>query len=261
MCFTEYYNKLKQSKNNISYWYPKVKDCGIPSPETYIFQVPEEIVKLFAMEGDTNDNHEKMMAWIKSDIIPNLPRHLQSCMFIKNGAFSNKFNFVSCATFGNVVDICHSLTDINYTSLMFDTGGLTEIAIRERIHYNDSITPCIYNGMPLRNEYRVFYDFYEKKPLYIVNYWDWNYCYNSIKRNLSDKIIYEHFYPYLKEHYEDNKDNIIDYVHQHMQNVDDLEGIWSVDILEDEHGKLWLIDMAEGYCSAYWDEDKAGVIK
>ena len=43
-----------------------------------------------------------------------------------------------------------------------------------------------------------------------------------------------------------------------MKDVD-LTGIWSVDILEDECHDFWLIDMASGYRSAYWDPEKAGV--
>ena len=33
----------------------------------------------------------------------------------------------------------------------------------------------------------------------------------------------------------------------------ELTGIWSVDILEDEYKNFWLIDMALGYRSAYWN--------
>lgn len=47
---------------------------------------------------------------------------------------------------------------------------------------------------------------------------------------------------------------MIQTVSEHMKNVD-LEGIWSVDILEDEND-LWLIDMTIGYRSAYWDPNK-----
>ena len=48
----------------------------------------------------------------------------------------------------------------------------------------------------------------------------------------------------------------MEYVDKHMKNVKDLDGIWSVDILETENNELWLIDMAEGHRSAYWDINK-----
>lgn len=40
-----------------------------------------------------------------------------------------------------------------------------------------------------------------------------------------------------------------------MDSVESLTGIWSVDfILEDD--RIWLIDMAQGYRSTYWDKEK-----
>ena len=259
MSFENYYNELKESKNNMSYWLPKVEECGIEIPLTKIFNVPQNVVYQFGCIDDRSKQQEAFETiynWVKEEVIPNLPFELTSLCFIKNGAFSNKFDFKTCASAGNTLDITKSLIDINYLSMLYDTGGNTEFAIRQRIHYNYATTPCIYNGMPLQNEYRIFYDFDNKKPLYIVNYWDWDYCYESISREYTDKIIYEHTYPKLKEHYENNKDKVMQFVHEHMQNVQGLDGIWSVDILEDMDNEYWLIDMAEGHRSAYWNPDK-----
>ena len=257
--FQEIYNTLKESKNNISYWLPKVENCGIKIPKTKIFSIPPEVVYEFAYVGDYKRQQsafDEIYNWVKQEVIPNLPFELTSLCFIKNGAFSNKFDFSCCSSAGNALDITKSLASINYTSLMYDTGGNTEFAIRELIPYDKTETPCIYNGMPLRNEYRVFYDFNKKKPLYIINYWDYDYCHETISKNKTDKIIYENMYPELAFQYAKNKDNVMEYVDKHMKNVKDLDGIWSVDILETENNELWLIDMAEGHRSAYWDINK-----
>ena len=45
-------------------------------------------------------------------------------------------------------------------------------------------------------------------------------------------------------------------VSKHMKSTEGLSGQWSIDILEDEAGKFWLIDMAIAQRSAYWDESK-----
>lgn len=257
--FRNYYNRLKESKNNISYWFPKVENCGIKVPKTKIFDVPTEIAFHFAYIGDSNKQNDiidKIYNWVKDEILPDIPFELSGLCFIKNGTFSNKFNFASCISAGNPMDITKSLININYVSLMYDAGGMTEFAIRSLIHHNASKTCCIYNGMPLRNEYRVFYDFDKNKPLYIVNYWDYDYCHETISKNKTDKIIYENMYPELAFQYAKNKDNVMEYVDKHMKNVKDLDGIWSVDILETENNELWLIDMAEGHRSAYWDINK-----
>lgn len=260
MSFTDYYNDLKDNPNNISYWYPKIKDCGINVPKTLIFDVPENIVECFFMEGNQQKNMDDVYEWVKTTIMPTLnSSEIGGLIFMKNGAFSNKFDFDSCSIRANALEITRNLIEINYTSLMFETGGNTEVAIRERIPFREDETPCIYHGMPLRNEYRVFYDFDNHKALYVVNYWDWDYCHEAISRNATDKFIYEAVYPQLNQHYVDNCECVMNGVAEHMKDITGLSGIWSIDILEDEHQCFWLIDMALGHRSAYWDPVKAGV--
>jgi hypothetical protein len=258
MSFTDYYNSLKDNKNNISFWYPKVKDCGILTPNTYITEVPEEIVNACFMEGNQQECMDKVYNWVKDEVMPNIPQELRGLLFIKNGAYSNKFDFnTACARY-SALDIARSVIEINYASLMFETGGNAELAIRERIIHYDSIVPTIYNGMPLQNEYRIFYDFDNKQPLYIVNYWDWGYCHDAISRNITDKLVYECYYGRIQEHFEEMKDTVTELVDKHMQDVTGLEGIWSIDIME-ANGRFWLIDMALGNRSAYWDPVRAGI--
>ena len=256
--YTEYYNYLKDNPNNISFWYPKIKDCGMLVPETHIVTVPEDIVIAFYMEGDIQANQDKIYEWVKSEIMPSLPQNLRGLIFMKNGAFSNKFDFNTCAIRANTLDIARNLIEINYASLMFETGGNTEVAIRERILYDSAITPCIYHGMPLNNEYRVFYDFDNKRALYVVNYWDWEYCHDAISRDITDKIVYETYYPTLEKRYAENCGFVMQYVEDHMYCVEGLTGIWSIDVME-INDTYWLIDMAIGSQSAYWNPDKAGL--
>jgi hypothetical protein len=256
MSFTEYFNSFKENPNNISFWFPKVKDCGIRVPETYITEIPEDVFKACFMDHPLEDT-DTVYKWVKDELMPAIPETLRGLLFIKNGAYSNKFDFNTACVRYTALDIARSIIEINYASLMLGTGGNSEIAIRERIMHYDTITPCIYHDMPLQNEYRVFYDFDKKKALYVVNYWDWGYCHDAIARNISDKIVYEHYYGRLLENYEATKDSVMELVENHMQNVE-LTGIWSVDIMQ-ANGDFWLIDMAVGHRSAYWDPVKAGV--
>ena len=254
----EYYNKLKNDVHNVSYWFPKIKDCGIRVPETFVKEVPVELFRHLFM-----DNHEEdikvIFEWVQTELIPSIPENLRGLIFVKNGTFSNKFDFNTCAIRCNSIDLTRSIIEINYASLILGAGGNTEIVIRERIPFQESIVPTIYHGMPLRTEYRVFYDFDNKKPLYIENYWDVSYCHSSIARNMTDKIVYESVYPELNQNYENHKDCVLNGVAEHLSKVEGFSGIWSVDILEDEKQHFWLIDMALGYRSAYWDPEKAGV--
>ena len=254
---SEYFNDLKNDVHNVSYWFPKVKYCGIKVPETFVKQIPEDLFGHLFMDHPEKDI-DCIYNWVKNELMPSIPKNLYGLVFVKNGAFSNKFDFSTCSVRCNVLELTRAIIEINYASLMFDTGGNTELVIRERIPFDESKTATIYHGMPLRNEYRIFYDFDNHKTLYSANYWDWSYCHESICRNVTDKIVYEKVYNELHAHYIFNQDKVMKLVEEHMKDVN-LSGIWSVDILEDEQGEFWLIDMALGYRSAYWNPEKAGV--
>ena len=254
---SEYFNDLKNDVHNVSYWFPKVKDCGIKVPETFVKQIPEDLFGHLFMDHPEKDI-DCVYNWVENELMPSIPKSLYGLVFVKNGAFSNKFDFSTCSVRCNVLELTRAIIEINYASLMFDTGGNTEIVIRERIPFDESKTATIYHGMPLRNEYRIFYDFDNHKALYSANYWDWSYCHEAISRNVTDKIVYEKVYNELHAHYIFNQYKVMKLVEEHMKDVN-LSGIWSVDILEDEQGEFWLIDMALGYRSAYWNPEKAGV--
>lgn len=263
------YDSLSKDKNNMSYWLPKINkkrsfDTFIV-PDTAIIQVPKEIMELFFMEKKGMTQHEMMMTimqWVGEVFVPQAEKEIGGGKwFIKNGAFSNKFDFSSCMNISsNYLQLTANIIDINYQSFCLDTGGNTELIARKFIDYNSAKTPCIYNGMPLRTEVRVFYDFDIKKALYAVNYWDWDYCYSSICRNATDKIVYENYYGVIRKNYKEVVDDVIKCAELGLMDVDGLSGVWSVDFMvtknRDGSKTTYLIDMAQGTCSAYWDESK-----
>ncbi len=242
---------IKENENNFSKWYPKVKDCGIRQPVTAYFDVPEELIEAFFMTHD-EDDRDKIYNWVKTELIPQIPDNLRNKpVFVKNGTFSNKFDFKTCATFTEPCSLTSSLIEINYNSFLFDAGGANEVVVRERIPYDARKTPCIYNGMPLRNEFRVFYDFDKHAVLYAVNYWDYDYCIRAIRNNATDLVVFDAMQCLLTQGYNENVDSAVTLVDMHMKNVD-LKGKWSIDIMMTDEG-FWLIDMAVAEQSAYWD--------
>lgn len=265
-----FYQDLASDPNNISYWLPKLqakrKFDTFKMPKTAIVKVPPEIMELFFMEKKGMTQTEmmvKIMEWVQDDFVPQAEKEIGGGIwFIKNGTFSNKFEFNSCKNISsNILKLTANIIDINYQAFMFDAGGNTELVAREYIkpftdNHGYNKIPSIYHGMPLRNEIRVFYDFDHQQVLYTANYWDWNYCYNSISRDATDKIVYEHYYPSIKERYKTLKEEIVPVADFGLHDVQGLDGIWSVDFMEEyPGGPLWLIDMAQGPCSAYWNPD------
>ena len=106
--------------------------------------------------------------------------------------------------------------------------------------------------MPLRSEFRVFYDFDLKKVLFTANYWDYDYVYGRLY-DATDKIIFDHERERLESTFKEKKSMAEALVAEHMAKVEGLSGPWSVDLMMTEAGEMYLIDMAVAEQSAYWE--------
>lgn len=268
MSFTEYYNDLASDQNNLSFWLPKVEKCGLRIPKTAIVRVPENIAELFFMEKTGMTQTEiinEIHKWVTDSFMPTAKAKIgDGLWFIKNGTFSNKFDFSKCfQQSANPMKMTDGIIDINYTALMFGADGITEMVAREYIQPPEDV-PCIYHGMPMRTEVRVFYDFTNHHVIYAVNYWDESHCREAISRDATDKIVYDAYYPVIEARYNAIKNFIINIVELAMKDITGLTGVWSIDVLDNNPVdseplnplNIWLTDMAMGQNSAYWDIDK-----
>lgn len=266
---SEYLNDLRSDPNNMSKWLPAITPAAgeqrkLRIPKTVIVQVPDDVCLSFFMEHQGADR-DRVIQFVKDQIAPKVKEAgFYPRFFMKNGGFSDKYQFNLCEPGPDEVNIAMNLISMNYDALCFDANGITEVCMRELIPHNEKATPCIYHGMPLRPEFRVFYDFNRHQPLYVANYWDWDYCHDAICRNCTDRIVYESYYPKLLDQYNRHKNDVVKMVEDDMQSVSGLNGVWSVDVMlcepqeywEDYEG-FWLIDMAVGCRSAYWNPHHA----
>lgn len=252
---------MRENENDFSFWFPKIKDCGIPVPKTFYTKLPDageepeytrRLYEAFYMEHP-KEGEDVVKAWLDERIIPALKQaNLTGHVFVKNARFSNKFDARGNCILWGLHELYRAIIGINYEAMCCGAEGCDEIVVREFIESNRGKTPCIYNGLPLRPEFRVFYDFDTRTPIFTVNYWDFDYVYPHLY-DATDKIIFEHEHRRIKGAYNLYKDRVQQMVADAMWNVQGLAGQWSVDILLDERGKLWLIDMAIAQRSAYWE--------
>ena len=255
----EYLIWQKSSPNNFSYWFPKIKfaeDDVVKIPMSRIVSVPEDLLDAFFMEGNKEQrtkHKENIKTWIRKSLLPAIEDIPSPRWFLKNGCYSGKYNFGKCCLLNSddEENVYNHVMEIQGESLMFETNGNLEMVVREFIEPAAG-TPEIYNGMPLRPEVRWFYDFDKHKILYGKFYWDWNYCHELICKNEKDKNVYEKVYSKLHEEYERLEDKHFCSVSAALSRVEGLSGIWSVDFILEEN-RVWLIDMALGECSAYYD--------
>lgn len=132
----------------------------------------------------------------------------------------------------------------------------TEWVVRKFIPDKEN-NPCIYKGMPLHTEYRVFVDFDKKSVIGIHPYWESDtmkkrFAENRDGHDIHDYVVYQAHEDILMDRYNYNKDKIIAETQKLIQYVQGLAGQWSIDIMQN-NDKFWLIDMALAKDSAFYD--------
>lgn len=252
------YKEDRNYPENFSNWYNHILDFG---KFEHAKVISNQIFTLEEVEIMQQEDYINKVDWnkIKQILKPTLDKLNNTSLYsIKNGCFSDKFKGNIC--FSDKYDLCEKFWKLQYDSAMYDTGGHTEIVVRELIPYNMYTTPTIYNGLPLRTELRVFYNLDTKQIEYVVDYWDYDYCYEHL--DITDKIVFDWFHK--QDNYTDNLIYITDYIYENINTLKfdkKLKGIWSIDFMlvsdvDEFIDGIYLIDMARGYRSAYWDPSK-----
>lgn len=256
----ENYEVAIKNPNLLSFWYPKIESAGILTPKSSIYKLSyDETQFLGEMVIDKGFSTLNMTSEeiIKSnDLLCKLWSSIDfesDKYFIKTGTYSNKFEFEN-SIIDTREDLDDALASVYYYDLMVGAGGQTELALREYIESKEDL-PTIYSGMPLRPEYRVFYDFDNNKVVYNTEYWEYDTMINGI-HDEQDREVYKSTYPNLHKNYISNLDPVLEYAKKELPKIKGLEGIWSVDFMldrSDSSEKIWLIDMALGKNSYFWD--------
>lgn len=88
----------RQPQNLFSFWYPRVKDCGIPCPRSCVIKTPtmdgpdalfaKQLFAAWFMENPEKDS-AVIRSWVKREVLPVLETEkLTGHIFVKNGTFS-----------------------------------------------------------------------------------------------------------------------------------------------------------------------------
>lgn len=256
--YNEFKPGMRDSENQFSHWFKALNpvscaEAGLLVPKTEVFEIPQDVMRAFWMEKETD--YQAINDWVNGVVIPKLEDGdlAKRPLFVKNSTFSNKFN-ANRACMTDRWHLTDSVINIAQTAMeiMMGLDGNTELVVRERVLSDSSRVATIYNGLPFRAEFRVFYDFDLRKVIFVKNYWDYDYVYPNL-HSLTDKIVFSSEYSKILERYNENKDVVAAKVAKAMADVTELHGPWSVDVMMDEAEGFWLIDMAVGEQSAYWE--------
>ena len=116
--------------------------------------------------------------------------------------------------------------------------------------------PCIYQGLPLHTEYRLFVDFDTDEVLGIAPYWDPAIMKERFghredadsPHNIHDYEIFLMHEKVLMSRYEISRNTVVEHMKKMLPQVN-LEGQWSVDIMQNGED-FYIIDMALAVNSA-----------
>lgn len=234
--------EYKKTPESFSNWIFKV--VLAKSVHKSSLKIPESISVLLNLKEFSylvkDGNKEEEIKYLNEFLYKNTKSFMKGKkLFMKTGVFSNKFDFQNCYCGEKRDNLGEKLNEMYYVSMINGADKTIEVVFREYIEDAENRN-TIYNGMPLRTEFRVFYDFDKRKPIGISNYWH--------PEVMTEKSLGKDYANYVKtrdliiEEYDQFKYLIVKEVDNLMKDVE-LTGCWSVDVMKNGED-FWFIDMA-----------------
>ena len=243
------YERFKDNPNSMSNWLGEithaVKSSQSPFkiPATSVHTLPIELAQFIRLEYQDTSQRDKDL--FNEYIFDTLELEDDKTYFIKTGTFSSKFQFAN-AKCAEPREMGEYFSVINNFAMHIGAGDSVEVVVREYIEDVEK-NPTIYNGMPLRTEFRAFVDFDDHSVIGVVPYWHPVVMKRALKHGLADSIQQDYI-TYQKHEDKLNREynEHISYVTKHVKALlpdVDLTGRYSIDIMKNGDD-FYIIDMA-----------------
>lgn len=267
------YEIIGTNPNSMGFWLPKLVNACMGQdyfkiPATTVAKVPMSLLQLTRQEyGEmTKITLAIVDKWAHEAFALNDDKEY----FIKTGTYSSKFDFRNAYVHGpkEVRELGEYLLFIHYQALqmasplctpcIYGVSTTNEWVVREFIQDKEN-NPCIYKGLPLHTEYRVFVDCDWDEVIGITPYWEpetmkkrFGHSEDSNSpHQIHDYVIYLAHEEVLMGRYHKNKDAVVENIKSILPNLD-LHGQWSIDIMQNGDD-FWIIDMALAENSAFYN--------
>lgn len=275
------YELLGRNPNNMSHWLPALQTAATKQsffkiPETKIVKVPLTMLQLSRLDFSELTITTKYI--VNQFCMRAFDLDVTKSYFIKTGVFSSKFDFRNAKVTGEqevrelgeyllyITHLACQMASPLHQPCIYGAGTTNEWVVREFIEDPDN-NPCIYHGLPLRTEFRVFIDCDTDEILGISPYWRPDVMKkrfgNEEDRNthdmIHDYVVYTAHEPVLMKRYEENKDRVLEAVKDLLPDLE-LKGQWSLDVMQNG-SDFYLIDMATADTSALNDVVPAEKLK
>ena len=265
------YKIIGTNPNSMGFWLPKIVDAikyqsFFKIPNTSIIKVPLPLLQLTRLAYDS-------LTRTTLDIVDKYCYNVFNLKndknyFIKTGTYSSKFDFRNAKVTGEkeVRELGEYLLFIHHQALqmasplnnvsIYGVSTTNEWVVRDFIEDRED-NPCIYKGLPLHTEYRIFVDFDTKEIIGYSPYWEPDTMtkrFGEAKDSnnpdmIHDYIIYKKHEDTLAKRYAENIEKVKMNLLTLIENVEGITGQWSMDIMQNEND-FWIIDMALAINSA-----------
>lgn len=246
------YHTFSHNKNSIANWFEPLKAAAnkgkfFKIPETKIVRLPIELAQFIRIEYHETSPSDREA--FNKFIFDAFELEDGKTYFIKTGNFSSKFQFAN-AKCSEPREMGEYFQVINNFAMDVGAGSTVDLTVREYIEDIEG-NPTIYNGMPLRTEFRAFVDFDKNKVFGTVPYWDPTVMKNVLKNQAIASLnpnIMRDFETYLTQEdklnreFNDNVTLINREIESLIKDVD-LSGQYSIDVMKNGDD-FYLIDMA-----------------
>lgn len=271
------YAMLGTNPNAIGYWLPAVAETAAEQsffkiPKTTVVRVPITVLQLTRMDYEGLNATTRRI--VNDFCMQAFGLDTASDYFIKTGTYSSKFDFRNSHVPAGkeVMELGEYLLYIqNQATYMagplcqpsiYGMSTTNEWAVREYIPDVED-NPCIYKGMPLHTEYRIFVDFDAGKVIGTAPYWDPSLMKKRFSEGAAagsihdahDYAIYAMHEETLMRRYCENCDRVTAAAGKLAMVIREagvLPGQWSIDVMQNGDD-FWLIDMAWAQQSALYD--------
>lgn len=242
------YKRFGDNPNSLYNWIDAVEkaldksDTELKSPVTKVFRLPIELAQFIRLEYQDTSQHDKDL--FNQIIFDAFDLEDDKTYFIKTGTFSSKFQFAN-AKCSKPREMGEYFQVINNFAMMVGAGHTIDLVVREYIEDVEN-NPTIYNGMPLRTEFRAFVDCDKDEIIGIVPYWHPIVMKRALSAGLADSIqqdyqTYLRHEDKLNREYNDNIARVRKEIQNILPNLK-LTGQYSVDIMKNGDD-LYVIDL------------------
>lgn len=267
------YEIIGTNPNSMGHWFPQlVEACQkqefFKIPATTIAKVPISLLQL--TRKGCNELTPTTLSIVDKWAFKTFGLMEEKEYFIKTGTYSSKYDFRNAYVHGakEVRELGEYLLYIHFQALqmasqlsqptIYGASTTNEWVVREFIPDKEG-SPCIYKGLPLHTEYRVFVDCDRDTVMGISPYWEPNTMKqrfghgtdaNSLHQ-MHDYVVFKAHEDVLMERYHNYKKVILNHI-QDMLPTLDLSGQWSIDVMQNGDD-FWIIDMALAENSAFYE--------